>query len=130
MRVNGPYTHTTGKLTGRKYVNVIYDDGKRTTMLYSRWLMQESLGRDLLPSEYVDHVDEDPTNDALGNLQLLSNSENAKKTARLRRNVTYVTITCPVCGDAAVKEKRNVDHNRKQGKSGPYCGRRCAGKAR
>lgn len=129
MKVNGPYTHTTGRLAGRKYVSITYDDGTRTSMLYSRWLMQEHLGRTLLTSEHVDHKDEDPTNDTLNNLQILSLSENSKKSARLRRSITYVTITCPVCGDEAVKQKRHVDHNKKLGKAGPYCGRRCAGKA-
>lgn len=127
MRINGPYVHTTGKLKGRRYINII-DGSKKTTMLYSRYLMQEHLGRTLLPSEHVDHIDEDKTNDNIDNLQILSLSENAKKAA-LKRLPKWVEFICPVCGNSAKKLKRIVDHNLKMGKAGPYCGRRCAGKA-
>lgn len=130
MRVNGPYVHTTGKLKGRRYVNLIHDDGKRTTMLYSRYLMQEHLGRELGPDEHVDHRDEDKTNDDLGNLQLLTRSENAKKSARLRKSVEMWDFDCPQCGGSFQREASFVRNNQgNQSKSGPFCGRSCAGKA-
>jgi hypothetical protein len=129
MRVNGPYIHTTGKLKGRRYVNIIHDDGRKTSMLYSRWLMQEHLGRELGRDEYVDHRDEDPTNDSIENLQILTNSENSKKSARLRRPLPMLRLTCPRCLTSFEREERHVRRSRKLGKAGPYCGRSCAGKA-
>src|SRR5690606_11700315 len=79
VKVQGPYIFPSGKAKGRRYVAIIKDDGTRTTMLYSRWLMQEHLGRELGPDEHVDHIDEDKTNDDLSNLQILTPSENTRK---------------------------------------------------
>ncbi len=129
MRVNGPYVHTTGRLKGRRYVNIVRVDGSKTSMLYSRWLMQKHLGRELRPDEYVDHVDENFTNDALDNLQILTNVENVEKAARLKKSVTMLTLTCPRCSTIFERAESVVRHNKKLGKTGPYCGRACAGKA-
>lgn len=126
-KVYGPYVHKTGALKGRKYVSV-RSDGKTTTVLYSRYLMEKSLGRKLTYDETVDHIDEDFTNDNLSNLMVMSRSENAKKSAALRRPVEYVEFICPQCGSSAKKEAAKVRHNRKQGKAGPFCSRSCAGK--
>lgn len=98
-RVNGPYVHTTGRLRGRQYVNIVRSDGSKTSMLYSRWLMQNHLGRELESWEHVDHIDEDKTNDALENLQILTNKQNAEKYAKLKRHRTFLTFVCPeMCG--------------------------------
>lgn len=88
-------------------------------MLYSRFLMQEALGRELTYDETVDHIDEDFTNDSLENLAILTRAENAAKSVRLRRVVEWYEFQCPQCGSFAKKEARKVRHNRKQGKAGP-----------
>ena len=98
-------------------------------MLYSRWLMQEALGRTLGYDETVDHIDEDKTNDALENLQILTRKGNAEKSATFRPGPEYYEFICPVCKQPARKLARFVRHNRNLGKAGPFCGRRCAGLA-
>jgi hypothetical protein len=124
------YTHTTGSLKGRKYLSVVTDDGKHTTRLYSRYLMEQQLGRKLSRSEHVDHIDGDHTNDALENLQVLSASAHGKKTAQqLGRAPEMYHGVCPVCTAAFTKPAKDVRANRKKGKAGPYCSRRCAGVA-
>lgn len=129
MRVNGPYVHKTGKLAGRKYVNIITDDGKKTSKLYSRYLVERNLGRTLTFDETVDHINEDPTDDRLINLQIITRSDNAKKSAKERRFIEWITFRCPMCGGWFKKEARLVRHNRRKGHTGPYCGRSCAGRA-
>lgn len=52
---------------------------KKKTMLYSRYLMSVKLGRELLEDEQVDHIDNDPTNDDINNLQILSGKDNYDK---------------------------------------------------
>jgi hypothetical protein len=79
VKVYGPYTH---KGTGRKIVVVYDDSGKRKSMSYARFLLQESLGRELTGDETADHIDEDPTNDDLDNLQVLTPTENIEKARR------------------------------------------------
>jgi len=127
-RILGPYRHKTGQLKGRAYLQIHYCDGSKGTMLYSRYKMEEHLGRRLNKNETVDHIDEDVTNDDLSNLRVVSRSENAKMWAANNRDIDYTTFICPECGEEAEKETRYVKHNRKQGKAGPFCGRSCAGK--
>ncbi len=92
--------------------------------------MEQHLGRELLPEETVDHIDEDFTNDAIENLQILSLSENAKKSAATRPSRDMYAFICPACGCNSIKPNNHVKNNRRRGKSGPYCSRRCAGKFR
>lgn len=98
-------------------------------MPYARWLMTQHLGRKLDRSEQVDHIDEDPMNDSIDNLQILSQKENLEKHAKLRRFTEMAFFTCPICGTWSSKKARHVRHNRNLGNAGPYCGKSCAGKA-
>lgn len=67
---------------GRYRCDVMYKAGVKT-VLYARYKLEKHLGRKLTKYETVDHLDEDPTNDRLSNLQVLSLSENTKKSMRL-----------------------------------------------
>jgi hypothetical protein len=123
----GPYLASSGKTVGRRYMQLFYDDGSKGTTLYSRWLMEQHLGRRLTSDEHVDHVDEDKTNDDILNLAIVSSSINAKKSNALRRSVEVFALICPQCKQLAYKPAKDVRSNRKKGKKGPYCGRQCAG---
>jgi hypothetical protein len=95
-------------------------------MTYARFLMQEHLGRLLdRDLETVDHIDDDPLNDAIENFQLLTRSENLLKATG---PVEMVSFVCPVCDEFSEKKASNVKHNRNMGKAGPFCGRSCAGR--
>lgn len=70
---------------GRKTV-ILYNSQKdRTSTSYARYIMSVHLGRFLTPSEHVDHIDEDKTNDDIDNLQLLTQTENSKKNGLHKR---------------------------------------------
>jgi predicted RNA-binding Zn-ribbon protein involved in translation (DUF1610 family) len=125
LKVYGPYLFKSGACVGRKYVTQKFSDGAKRNLLYSRYVMEQHLGRQLSPDEHVDHIDDDKTNDAIENLQIVSCSENAKKAARLRP-AEMLEFVCPECGVLARKKARQVRHNRKQGKEGPFCGKSCA----
>jgi hypothetical protein len=106
-------------------MTVWYDDGSKGTTLYSRYLMKSHLG-EIPEGKTVDHINEDPADDRIDNFQLLTKSENASKSNRLRKHITWHEFICPQCGKPAKKDARQVRHNAKQNKSGPYCSRRCA----
>ena len=76
IKVYGPYLREDG----RKHV-IWYDTKtkQRRTQSYPRYLMEQHLGRKLLPEETVDHINEDFTDDRIENLQLLSTAENNRK---------------------------------------------------
>ena len=129
IKVYGPYVDSN---TGRKVV-IHYDLTTRTrrTQSYPRFLMEKHLGRKLLPTEQVDHINGDPTDDRIDNFQLLSAAENNRKHFEqkgLKAKRYY--FDCPVCGKAASILYRTYKSNQlTKGKAGPYCSRSCAGKA-
>ena len=119
--VNGPYL----RKDGRKHMVLKYKNGKRTSVSYPKWLVEHNIGRRLKDDETIDHHDRDFTNDDLSNLIIkpkgIHVSEDAKR-------VKLVEITCIWCGEKAHKQGKDLDHNKKLGKAGPFCGRSCAGK--
>ena len=63
----------------RNMVCLVNDRIDRTTMALARYKMAVELGRLLTEQEQVDHIDNDKTNDAIENLQLLSPEDNRQK---------------------------------------------------
>ena len=122
MKVYGPYT----RKDGRQHV-ILYQDGKRKTISYPKYLLEQKLGRLLLCNETCDHINGDHTDNRFENLQVLSRTDNIRKQAALKPR-ELGTFTCPVCNCSFTKPMNHIRHNRKQHKSGPYCSRSCAGK--
>lgn len=84
--------------------------------------MSKHMGRLLDPIlETVDHIDGDPLNDSLDNLQLLPLKENQQKSATGR---IFVELICPYCKKSFVRQ-RNQTHLCKGGRPS-HCSRRCA----
>jgi plasmid replication initiation protein len=92
----------------------------RTTISYARYLMSVHLGRKLTKIETVDHIDGDTLNDSLENLQILSNEDNIKKSARGK---TMVTLECPQCLTSFIRERRQT--HLVKGGNATYCSRNC-----
>ena len=125
MKIYGPYL----RKDGRKHVVIVNDDGSKTTKSWPRVLMVQHLGRTLLPSETVDHIDGDFTNDSLNNLQLLSLTDNAKKQHEDVRESKYITLKCKCCGNSFERRKALDNYERVvRGKDGPFCSKSCVGK--
>lgn len=121
MKTYGPYKRKDGRS------HVIHVDGEtRRTESYPRYLMSKHLGRALETWEHVDHVNNDPTDNRIENLQILTQAENNKKSTK---EPEMGNFTCPLCGVGFIMTMRRYRHNQvKQGKAGPYCSRSCAGK--
>lgn len=62
------------------------EDDSRTTVLLHRLVMSRVLGRDLLPSEIVDHRDGDGLNNTRENLRLAERWQNAVNSKTPRHN--------------------------------------------
>lgn len=71
IRVNGYVEYTRGEHKGRVVHDVI---------------MEEHIGRSLLPGEVVHHINGDKTDNRIENLQLLTNVEHSRLHASLRTN--------------------------------------------
>lgn len=119
-KVYGPYT----RKDGRKHV-IHYDDGIRRTQSYPRYLMETFLGRKLLKSEEVDHINDDPTDDRLENFQILTQSENIQKSVIPAETMNFI---CPVCNREFTILARHYRHNQLvRNCKGPYCSKHCSG---
>lgn len=121
-RVSKPYVGRDN----RKRCSLSGSGLKSKTSQYARLLLEVKIGRRLKGDETVDHIDEDKTNDNLDNLQVLSRSENIRKSQSFRPEEKYFGF-CPVCSNGFSKAMRNVRSNKKQGREGPFCSRNCAG---
>lgn len=106
-------------------MDLINDEGDRSTTSYARYLVSVSIGQ-ILDSRYeVDHIDSDKTNDDLKNLQILTVEDHRLKTRQERSGRTYVELLCPQCGISFQKELRFMNKN----STNHYCGRKCNGLA-
>lgn len=90
-------------------------------LLLSRYLMENHIGRHLLTGEHVDHINNDRTDDSLGNLQVLSVADNISKSRKLRK---WVKLRCPVCDSAFDRVYNSVQC--KLPKYAVCCSRDCA----
>ena len=126
-RVYGPYANPSND--GRSHI-ILFDGGENSrTVSWPKAMMEVKLGRLLRDDEQVDHVDDDPTNDAYENFQLLTPSANMLK-MRIRNDLVAKVgdFTCPQCGSPFQRKMKYVTSNQgKQNKVGPFCGRSCAG---
>ena len=118
--VYGPYWH---KQEGRRIVFVLWKGKPRTSTSYARYLMSVKLGRILEPSEQVDHINNDKTDDRIENLQILNHAENVEKSAKGR---AMVNLQCPQCGVGFTRERRQT-HLVKGGRP-TCCSKSCGGK--
>lgn len=126
-KVYGPYENKGQN--GRKYVVIHYVDGTTKSTQYARHLMEQHLGRELLKSEQVDHINDDFTDDRLSNLQVLTPKENRDKEAFAVRGYRdeWFTFICPICGNVGRKKLSYVTQETNRGKAGPFCSKSCAG---
>ena len=117
----GPYD----KKDGRQVIILKYEDGSRRTVSYPKWIMEKRLGRELDPDqETVDHIDRDFTNNEWWNLRVVERSRHVKEDAKRLKPATFV---CMICETEFEKDASYVYTNRKDGKAGPFCSRKCAG---
>lgn len=119
-RVYGPYLGIKGS-SERRMVTLVSPE-RTTTMAYARYLLCVREGRWLSPEEEADHQDNNPLNDDLDNLQILTPAANKEKS---RRPKTTVDLICPECGTPFTRERRQT-HLVKGGEPST-CSRRCGG---
>lgn len=95
-------------------------------MSYPKYIMQLKLGRELLPGEVVDHIDDDPTNNKEENFQVITNQENMLKYSI---PIYHEWFVCPVCSDNFhVRGSQYRNNQLKKKRAGPFCSRSCAGR--
>ena len=106
----------------------VYIKDTKKVISYPKYLMEQKLGRPLEPNEQVHHIDENPLNNAMNNLELTTNTEHMHKHRKYKE---YKKVLCKWCGKEfylSLMQQRNRTVNNNRGKSGPFCSKQCSGK--
>lgn len=112
-------------LSGYLACTVKFEDGTKRTVLQHREIMEKHLSRKLESCEHVHHLDENKRNNAIGNLEVLSNIEHGRQHAK---RADLAKLVCLFCSKEFERIARHERNNRKKGKVGPFCGKSCTGK--
>jgi hypothetical protein len=106
------------------------ENGKLHTKSYPRILMEEKLGRPLEPNEDVHHIDGNPQNNSLDNLEVKLHGKHQKE--HNPPKYKNKTRKCDLCGKKftwTVEAQRNYYRALRKGVIKPIlCSKRCIGK--
>lgn len=72
-----------------------------------------------MKEDEIDHINGDKMDDRIENLQVISKRNNIHKSHTRKE---FVELTCPVCGEKFLYEKRNLNTH-----PNPCCSRKCGG---
>lgn len=115
---------------------MVYIKATKQVISYPRYIMAKELGRELTEDEEVHHIDGDPLNNDVSNLQVLIKEEHWKLHAEENQKYHDKIMTCPWCGKeflwtAQQQQRFTSNNNRKRNKNSlgvPFCSKSCAGK--
>jgi hypothetical protein len=114
-------------------------EGRHTTMLEHRWIMQQHLGRALTRQEVVHHINHDKLDNRLANLQLMAKADHDNHHDNLAEGrgqggswnkgmKLYGEVACAICGVKILRELKYLTRNAKRG-SRTVCGPSCRAKS-
>lgn len=124
-KLYGPYL---SKEDGRLRIILLYlKTGKKQTISYPKYLMEIHLGRYLEVDETVDHIDGNPLNNDLSNLQIIKRNKHSYRDAYRNNDIE---VSCKMCGKKfIIKGSKLSCRNRvDRHQSGYFCSKKCTGK--
>jgi hypothetical protein len=80
---------------------------QRGRVYLHRVMVENAIGRLLTSNEVAHHINENPKDNRIENLQLLTKAEHTR--LHKTTGVTYVKVKCAQCGKIFDREKRNIN---------------------
>lgn len=101
--------------------------GEEHTVSYPKYLIECYLNRYLDEDETVDHIDGNPLNNDISNLQVLKRSKHSSFDAIRNKDII---VNCAYCGkEFTIKGSTVSNRNRSdRHQSGYFCSKQCSGK--
>lgn len=90
-----------------------------------RLILEKSLGRKLTSNETVHHINGNPRDNRIENLEIISRSAHSTKYAK---RVEHIKLICPICEKTFYKKPNQYRWNMKVGKGILFCSYVCCGK--
>lgn len=122
-KIYGPYLNK-----GRLRIIIVHSiTGEKHTVSYPKFLIENYLNRYLEENETVDHIDGNPLNNDISNLQVLKRNIHCSLDALRNKDVI---VKCSYCGKEFLIEGNKI-YNRNRldrHQSGYFCSRQCSGK--
>lgn len=120
---------------GRVRVYCTDDNGRHHIRSYSRILMEEKLGRPLEPYEDVHHIDGNPLNNSINNLEIKLHGEHQREHSQ--KYFDEIKI-CPICNCMFIwtalqqrrfysNQSRKISKNKSTPFNEPICSKQCVG---
>jgi len=91
-------------------------------VLEHRKIMEEKIGRKLVKSEIVHHIDNNPLNNIITNLKIVSKDEHIKLH---KKNLKMIKLKCYICKKYFIRRLRFHKDNIRRGYKHIYCSRKC-----
>lgn len=103
----------------RYYAVIWKSSSERTTKSWAKYVMETHLGRELLSSEEVDHINNNKQDDRIENLQILTRQENCTKYQSTIKD-KLIELSCTRC-DKTISRPINGFTKTKN----HFCDRKC-----
>lgn len=117
--------YTNKSKDGRLRCVLVYKNGFKRNISYPKLIMEKHLGRKLFDDEQVHHIDENPLNNDISNLQILKLGEHQKFHQSYRKHVDRMGV-CYWCKKEFVISANHI-RNHKKFAIGYFCSRKCSG---
>lgn len=112
----------------------VYDKETQKVTSYPRLLMADKLGRPLEADEDVHHIDENPLNNDIDNLEIIKQVDHCRQHG-FKYFYEDQEMACPICGSlflwTANSQRNKHRESMRKGKknAGPFCSNHCRGTA-
>ena len=107
----------------------VYLKGSKRVISYPRYIMETELGRPSDKMEQVHHIDDNPLNNDISNLEIKNIGEHQRE-----HSTKYFdkVVICPWCGKefiwTGIQQRYHNQNRNRITTSEPFCSKKCIGK--